>query len=174
MENEERKKSYRWAAPDYFVAKDTREKQGYTFTHFNNCLGMVEKKLDTGDYSIVGLEDKLCIERKASVEELAINLGNQKTAFMNEIERMKEFEHRFLVFEFSVKDVLKFPEGTDIPFEKREQTRITSSYILKMISDFQVFDGINVLFCGDKASAFFTVVSLLKRINEKYTIGRRK
>jgi len=170
----EKENSYRWASPDYTVAKDTREKQGYHFSHFNNCLGMIEKKLDTGDYTIVGLEDKICIERKASVEELAINLGHQKYQFLNEIERMRTFEHKFLILEFSLDDVLAFPKGTNIPEDKKSKTRITPSYILKMISEFQIYEGINVVFCGNKNSAFQVVMSILKRLNEKYTIGRRQ
>ena len=66
-------------APAYTVIKDTREQDGYTFERFESryhaCAGMVVQKLDTGDYSLVGLEDKLCIERKGRISELAINLG---------------------------------------------------------------------------------------------------
>ena len=62
-------------APAYKVIKDTREQDGYTFESFTgrytSCKGMVVKKLDTGDYSLEGLEDKLCIERKGRVSELA-------------------------------------------------------------------------------------------------------
>ena len=67
-------------APDFTVIKDTREQNGYYFSKFNTCAGMIEHKLDTGDYSIQGFEDKICIERKGCVEELAINLGSKKHA----------------------------------------------------------------------------------------------
>ena len=86
-------------APPYTVIKDTREQDGYTFEKFNgryaSCNGMIVRKLDTGDYSLLGLEDKVCIERKGRVSELAINLGKDKHRFMREIERMKEFPFRF-------------------------------------------------------------------------------
>ena len=66
-------------APAYKVIKDTREQDGYTFESFTgrytSCKGMVVKKLDTGDYSLEGLEDKLCIERKGRVSELAITIN---------------------------------------------------------------------------------------------------
>ena len=92
-------------APAYTVIKDTREQDGYTFEAFTgrytSCKGMIVEKLDTGDYSLEGLEDRLCIERKGRISELAINLGKDKARFMREIERMKEFEFRFLVLEFS-------------------------------------------------------------------------
>jgi ERCC4-type nuclease len=160
-------------APGYYVIKDTREQQGYFFGAYQSCLGMVEQKLDTGDYTIQGLEDKVCIERKSSVEELAINLGQKKYAFLDEIERMKNFEHKFLVLEFTLEDLAEFPKNTRIPADKISSVKITGKYILKCLIEFQLYNGVHVLFCGDKQHAFVTICSILKRINEKYTIGRQ-
>lgn len=163
-------------APDYLVVKDTREQQGYFFGKYQSCQGMIEQKLDTGDYSIQGLEGQICIERKASVEELAINLGKDKRRFLAEIERMKSFEHKFLVLEFSVEDMLNFPMKSSIPERQKKEykVKITGKYILKMLNEFQLYDGLNVLFCGNKHNAFMVVSSLLKRLNEKYTLGRKE
>ena len=95
-------------APKFTVIKDTREQDGYFFKEYNACAGMIEHKLDTGDYTIQGLEDKICIERKGCVEELAINLGQKKYTFLEEIERMAPFDHKFLILEFSLEDLIKF------------------------------------------------------------------
>lgn len=160
-------------APEYTVVKDSREKEGYYFSKFNNCLGMVEEKLDTGDYTIKGLEDKICIERKGCVEELAINLGQQKYAFLNEIERMKSFTHKFIVLEFSLDDLIKFPDDTKIPADKKKTLKITGKYMLKCLMEFQLYEDIHVVFAGDKHTAFQFVSSVLKRLNEKYTTGRK-
>ncbi len=161
-------------APDYTIIKDTREKEGYFFVPYQNCLGSVDQKLDTGDYSIVGLEDKICIERKGCVEELAINLGKQKGAFMDEIERMKSFPHKFIVLEFTAEDLVKFPDNTRIPNKNKTDLKITGKYMLKCLMEFQLYNDIHILFCGNKNTAFVVVNSILKRINEKYTIGRKK
>ena len=77
-------------APKYTVIRDTREQEGYYFSEYDLCLGMVEQKLDTGDYARVGIEDKVWIERKGCVEEVAINVGQKKNTIIREIERMKE------------------------------------------------------------------------------------
>ena len=165
-------------APAYTVIKDSREQDGYTFTPFSGryhtCKGMVVRKLDTGDYSLEGLEDKVCIERKASVSELAINLGKDKKRFMAEVERMKEFPHKFLILEFSLTDLMNFPEGSDIPEEKWSSIVITNKYLLKMLIEFQMYDDIHVIFCDSRAKAKLIVSSILKRVNEQYTIGRKK
>ena len=165
-------------APAYTVIKDSREQDGYTFEKFSGryhqCNGMVVRKLDTGDYSIEGLEDKVCIERKGRISELAINLGKDKHRFMHEIERMKDFEFRFLVLEFSLEDVMNFPEGSDIPEENWKSLKITNKYMLKMLIEFQMYDDIHVIFCGNKKNAKLVVNSILKRVNEYYSVGRKK
>jgi ERCC4-type nuclease len=160
-------------APSFIVVKDTREQDGYYFKQYNTCAGMVEEKLDTGDYSIKGLEDKICIERKGCVEELAMNLGSKKYTFLNEIERMEAFPHKFIVLEFSLDDLIKFPEETRIPIKNKAAVKITGKYMLKCLMEFQIYNNVHVLFCGNKYNAFIAVSSILKRINEMYTIGRK-
>lgn len=161
-------------APKFTVIKDTREQDGYFFSEYNTCAGMIEQKLDTGDYSILGMEDKICIERKGSVEELAVNLGQKKYAFLAEIERMASFPHKFLVLEFSLEELAKFPEATRIPDKNISSVKITGKYMLKCLFEFQLYNDVHILFCGNKYNAFLAVSSILKRINEMYTIGRKK
>jgi hypothetical protein len=164
-------------APPYTVIKDTREQDGYIFEKFTgrytSCRGMIVKKIDTGDYTLLGMEDKLCIERKASVSELAINLGKDKRRFLDEIERMKSFPYKFLILEFSLEDLMIFPEGSNIPQEKWPSIVMTNKYMLKMLTEFQMYNGIHVLFCGNKKNAKLMINSILKRVNEHYTTGRK-
>lgn len=163
--------------PAYTVVRDTREQEGYTFERFSgrytSCNGMVIKKLDTGDYSLLGMEDKLCIERKGRVSELATNLGKDKDRFLREIERMKDFPFKFIILEFSLADLMKFPEDSDIPESKWNSVKVTSNYMLKMLIEFQIYDNIHVIFCGDRKNAKLVINSILKRVNEHYTIGRK-
>jgi hypothetical protein len=161
-------------APPFTVVKDTREQDGYFFSEFNTCAGMIDQKLDTGDYSILGMEDKICIERKGCVEELAVNLGQKKHAFLAEIERMTPFPHKFIVLEFSLEDLIKFPDETRIPVKNKASLKITGKYMLKCLFEFQLYNNVQILFCGNKYNAFLAVSSILKRVNEMYTIGRKK
>jgi ERCC4-type nuclease len=156
----------------FTIIKDTREQEGYTFeassSRYHVCKGMVTKKLDTGDYSIEGLEDKLCIERKASVVEFANNIGHDQARFMREIERMQEIPHRYMVFEFSLSDLMNFPEGSGIPESDWGKLKVTNRFMLKMIMEFQMNHGIHVMFCDSKKNAKWAVLSLIKRVNELY------
>ena len=154
----------------FTIIKDTREQEGYTFepssSRYHTCKGMVSRKLDTGDYSIEGLEDKLCIERKASVVEFANNIGHDAVRFAKEIERMKDFPYKFMIFEFSLSDVMQFPEGSDIPEEKWGSLKITNKFMLRRIMEYQMKHGIHVLFCDSKKNAKWAVLSIIKRVNE--------
>mgnify|MGYP003644328696 FL=1 len=95
--------------PSYTVIKDTREQDGWFFTPYDRCEGMEVNTLHTGDYTLKGFEDVVCVERKASVSEIATNLGKKKKAFYNEMERMRDFNFRYLLLEFSALDVIDYP-----------------------------------------------------------------
>lgn len=129
---------------------------------------MVSRKLDTGDYSIEGLEDKLCIERKASVVEFANNVGHDQVRFLKEIERMKDFPYKFMIFEFSLSDLMNFPKGSSIPESDWGKLKVTNKFMLKMIMEFQLYNDIHVLFCDSKKNAKWAVLSIIKRVNELF------
>lgn len=154
----------------FTIIKDTREQEGYTFesssSRYHTCYGMVDQKLDTGDYSILGMEDKLCIERKASAVELANNVGHDQTRFLKEIERMKSFPYKFLILEFSLSDLMDYPNGTNIPEEDWSKLKVTNKFMLKMIMEFQLYHDIHVIFCDSKKNAKWAVLSIIKRVNE--------
>ena len=95
--------------PKYTVIKDTREQDGWFFGEYDKCEGMEIGTLHTGDYTLKGYEDVVCIERKASVSEISMNLGRKKQAFFNEMDRMKDFHFRYLLLEFSASDVINYP-----------------------------------------------------------------
>ena len=164
-------------SPPFTIIRDTREKEGYTFepsnTRYHTCKGLIDRKLDTGDYSIEGLEDRLCIERKASVVELAGNVGHDRQRFLNEIERMKEFPHKYIILEFSLSDLMMFPEGSSILEKDWGKVKVTNTFMLKTLMEFQIFDDIHVIFCDSKKNAKWAVLSILKRVNEIYSIGRQ-
>ena len=184
---------------NYTVIKDTREKDGWIFSPYDMCDGMEVNTLHTGDYTLRGFEDVVCVERKASVSEIAINLGKKKKAFYNEMERMRDFNFRYLLLEFSALDVIDYPlsllneedrelyelyksgevddagEAIELPDFKRfkivEQTKISGKYLIKSLMELSIKYDINVMFCGNKNGAFLICNSLFKRLNELFHAG---
>lgn len=142
---------------------DTREREGlWSF----GSTEVIHKKLDTGDYSIEGLETLLCIERKKTVSEFAINVAEKR--FKDSLERMKSYQYRFVIMEFTINDVLKFPIGSGIPKSKWDKMRITPQYIMYFISQIQVLYGIDVIFAGDRSNASYIAKNIMKRVYEQH------
>jgi len=186
---------------NYTVIKDTREKDGWIFSPYDMCDGMEVNTLHTGDYTLRGFEDVVCVERKASVSEIAINLGKKKKAFYNEMERMRDFNFRYLLLEFSALDVIDYPlsllneedrelyelyksgevddagEAIELPDFKRfkivEQTKISGKYLIKSLMELSIKYDINVMFCGNKNGAFLICNSLFKRLNELFHVRNK-
>ena len=46
--------------------------------------------------------------------------------------------------------------------------------IVLHLMEFQIYDDIHVIFCDSKKNAKWAVLSILKRMNELYNIGRKK
>lgn len=154
--------------PNYRVIKDTREQDGWFFSKYDKCAGMDVGTLHTGDYTLEGFEDVVCIERKACASEIAMNLGKKKGAFNAEMERMKDFPFSFLVCEFDMEDVLKYPEGSRVPNKLRSKVRVTGKYLLKCLLEFQIWYDTKIIFCGNKNNAFLVCNSIFKRLNELF------
>jgi len=124
--------------------------------------------LHTGDYTLRGFEDVVCVERKACASEIAMNLGKKKGAFNAEMERMKDFPFSFLICEFDMEDVLKYPEGSRVPRNLRAKVKVTGKYLLKCLLEFQVWYDTKIIFAGNKHNAFLVCNSLFKRLNELF------
>jgi ERCC4-type nuclease len=146
------------------IIQDTREKSPLKFPSDISYSRILQKKLDTGDYAVEGLENLCAIDRKGSVNELATNLHEDR--FPDVIERISRCKYKFLILEFSLDDVLQYPVGSDVPRRLWSKIKISGKYILKCLTEFQIKYGINIVFCGDTSNAALYVLSILKRIEE--------
>jgi hypothetical protein len=84
------------------ILVDTREQRPL---RFSSAVAVQAATLSTGDYSVVGASDKLCIERK-SLDDLANCCGNERERFIDCCRRMRDFEVKVIVVEGTVNDVL--------------------------------------------------------------------
>lgn len=102
---------------EFVICVDSREQAPWHFLSIrgdakdNDAPILVQTKtatLKTGDYSIEGLENQLCVERK-SKDDLFGSLGGGRRRFQAEFERMAKMKHSALVVECSVSEVLFQP-----------------------------------------------------------------
>jgi ERCC4-type nuclease len=150
----------------FTVIRDTREKDGHGwfFDEDNCCQGTLVQKLDTGDYSIVGLENTLSIERKESVSEIATNIVTER--FTKELDRLRDIKHKFLICEFELNDIMTFPIGSNIPKSKWNTIRIKPPFIISCLSNIQVKYNLHIIFAGNSRNAKTIAYNLLKRVYE--------
>lgn len=151
------------------IIRDTREKVGYWDFSFYGHEQYI-RKLDTGDYSIEGYENNLCIERKKSTSELAINIGSDSKRFEAELERMKIYKYKYIILEFSVDDVLKFPKNSNIPKALASKIKISGQFIMKKILEYEKEYGVEIIFAGNQQKAIDLVLEIFQEIvNESNT-----
>lgn len=147
------------------VLRDTREKErfGWTFEPDKDCLGTETVKLDTGDYTIRGLESVFTIERKLSLSEIYNNIVEKR--FYRELERLREFQYGFIVMEFSFEDIFTFPNSSGIPRHKWHLLRMDYKQILCKLMEIERDYPTKLIFAGRYSKD--TAYSIIKRISEK-------
>ena len=91
--------------PKPVVLVDTREQYPLSFDCFPNWIAETRKqKLDTGDYSVQGMEELLILERK-SLPDLISTLIHNRKRFFKSCERLAEYRWRALLVEASYEDI---------------------------------------------------------------------
>lgn len=141
------------------VIVDTREKSPWDLTS-SSIREIKYQKLDTGDYSVEGLEDQLCIERKMSVSEIAQNV-NQKR-FANELERMLGFRWKYLLIEATFDEVSNFPVLSDLPPNILKRLKVKGPYLVKCLTRMQTKYDLHVIYCGNRSNASWIAQNLMK------------
>lgn len=110
------------------IIEDTRESLPLDFTGIKN-VEVVRQGLKTGDYSIVGHEDKICFERK-SVPDLVGTLIGGHERFLREMDRMKDYEVKYILVEHTAGTVYRYCEkmGWELKFDTIIQSLLAYAY----------------------------------------------
>ena len=145
-----------------YIIRDTREKtdKGWQFTSSEHFAGTKQKKLDTGDYSIEGLEGIVSIERKGSLVEFANNLLQDR--FEKELERMTSIPYRYIILEFDLDEVMGYPFNQKLPKRVKMGIKIRGSYILRKIIEYQHKYGVYIIMSGSHGKE--TAMAILKNV----------
>lgn len=78
------------------IVVDSREQAPFPFTDYD--AEIAQGTLQAGDYSLVGLEPLVAVERK-SLPDLVACLGRERDRFERELERLRGFESAAVVVE---------------------------------------------------------------------------
>jgi hypothetical protein len=146
----------------YTVVVDTREQQPLTFNATDRCAGTVVRTLKTGDYTLEGYEDLLCIERKGCTAEFAANILEDR--FERELERMEAYRFPILLCQFTADDVLRFPYGSGVPRQRWGSLRVKAPFLLKRLTEIGLRYRTKVFLAGARARDLAS--SIFKRVVE--------
>ena len=94
--------------PKPVIIVDTREQTPYEFLGFKNWIGgSTRRKLDFGDYSVVGMERLIRLERK-SLSDLITTLMQNRQRFFKECAGLARFRHAAILVEATYEDVKSY------------------------------------------------------------------
>lgn len=153
------------------ILVDSREQKPWKFKDYecHRCT------LETGDYAMADetrpkykdsdLNHLLCIDRKGATSELYQNVTQVR--FKKEIERMKRFKHAYLILEFSVDDIMRFPVGSNIPRRRWRYLKVKPQYVMGYLTNLML-EGIQVIFAGNAANAQRIALSLMKKVYQEW------
>jgi ERCC4-type nuclease len=147
----------------FIAISDTREQLPLEFDS-PYIERVVTRKLDTGDYSIEGLEDILCIERKGSLAEFYRNVTQKR--FEDELVRMQAYKYRYLVLEFSLSEVMAIPYSLGLSAKQREMCKLSPKYVMGRIAEIQVDYNVNVVFAETRDIVTDVVTNIMRRVYE--------
>ena len=151
----------------FTIIRDTREKDanGWRWNKSTKCDGTIDGKLDTGDYTLLGMENFVIIDRKGRVTEWAKNVFEKR--FERELIRLKnDFTYSYILLEFTPADILRYPYYSGIPKDKISYVKVDGRLLMKKTMEILINSEIPILFCGNKGKE--VALSLLKRANEKF------
>lgn len=135
------------------IVVDSREQEGYSFS-----LPTVRKKLDSGDYSVLGMERIVAVERK-TLDDFVGTVIRARGRFYRELRRLGSYTRACVVVEADMADVLAGRYRGDA----HPNTILGSA--LAITVDF----GIPVFFCSNRQIACRFVEGYLLRAAERST-----
>jgi len=136
------------------VVIDTREQEPYGFDR--SRVTPVRRSLPAGDYSLVGHETAIAIERK-SLEDFVATSTRGRERFARELRTLAAYDFACVVVEASFDDVVAHRYRSDA------HPNAVFGAILSIVVD----HGIPVFFCGDRQIACRFVEGLLLRYDRK-------
>ena len=150
--------------PPPLIVVDTREQTPWTFKRglvverFGCEFPTQTATLDTGDYSVAGLEDRVRIERK-SLADFVTSVTKERERFWRELERLAAFPVKGVVIEGAIREVEAMgTSGSRLRSQARPQAVIASATAIWV--DF----GIPVSWAGHRDLAEYTAAWALRRV----------
>lgn len=153
----------------FIIAVDTREQCPFTFSdrifeHEDKVMVWTKRTtLKTGDYSIIGMEDRMTIERKSLID-LFSTLGQHRERFEREFMRMSEMDFSAVVIEGDFRMILD-PNRNDPMFP----SKLNPHSVIGTIQSWSIKYGVSWWPCPNRLFAEQMTFGILDKFY-RYTI----
>lgn len=129
---------------------DTREQAPFDFDKYE--CEVAAGTLNTGDYSLAGLEDRVAVERKSLDDLLGCLVGDGRERFERELARARGLDAFAVVVEASFQDMA----------EGRYRSRMKPHAALQSVLAFQVRYGVPFVWAGSRSGAEYAAFHVLR------------
>ena len=140
---------------------DSREQLPYEFD--SESVEVKRHALETGDYSLAGFEDQVCIERK-SLQDYVQSVIKQRERFLREVKKLREIPYACIVIEGDLTDIMG----------KRYRSGAHPNSVLGATLSLLIDYNIPVCFCSDRQLAKTFTEMFLKRVYRKLTSDKKE
>ena len=142
---------------------DSREQNPLTFRKSKTVEDVIIKKLNAGDYSIEGYENRIAFERK-SPNDLFQTIGKGNKRFQQELMRTINYDYFAIIIECSFKNCL----NKDFP--NAHYSQMFGDVVVQILYTLKHKYKIDVIFCNDRHEA----VSIIRHTFKSYLINKNK
>jgi uncharacterized Zn finger protein (UPF0148 family) len=145
------------SVPKPTIVIDSAEHMGYTFGRFTNWFsGTVRKRLPAGDYTLLGMEKEIAVERK-TLPDLVNSIIQERGNFISRCEKLASFKKKCFVIESTLSS-LKTPyeesqahpnavlgsiiaaqERWDIPIHFLDNSLLAEEFVASMLSKYHAY-----------------------------------
>ncbi len=147
-----------WAPGSFGIAIDTREQKPLPIP---GHVAVEVKKLDAGDYALLGYEDRCVVERK-SLSDFIGSITHGRERFARELVLLSKFEWAAIFVEASISDV----------WYRRYFQQITPASVMGTIASISVKHRVPVFFVGPRAAAADLVERTLRQFFDLKIAGK--
>jgi DNA excision repair protein ERCC-4 len=142
------------------IIQDTREQRGWFDLFDSERFDVRIATLQTGDYTLAGLDDRIAVERK-SLGDAVGTFIHQWTRFRHELNRLACFDLAIVVIESDIGDVLNH----------RYESDAEPAAVLGRINSITIDHNIPVCFWGQRPSCVTMVERFLLQAHKKLRGG---
>lgn len=136
------------------IVVDTREQLPWTFE--GQPVTMVRAKLPAGDYSVVGLEHRVAIERK-SLDDWTGTVLRDRARFYRELELLRSYDFRCVIIEAGIREIVM----------GKQKSLVRPEAVLGFIAEVVVAQSVPVYLAGSRAEAQLLAGALLRMVDKK-------